>query len=126
FARAAAWPHAPGAPVLFVSGTASIVGHRTVHAGDVVAQTRETIANLVAVLEQAARQGHGPFTLADLNYRVYVRDAADGAALAAIERVLREAAGPDLRALFVHADVCRDDLLVEIEAGAGHATEWLS
>ncbi|KWF69649.1 hypothetical protein [Burkholderia pseudomultivorans] len=126
FARAAAWPPAPGAPVLFVSGTASIVGHCTVHAGDVVAQTRETIANLVAVLEQAARQGHGPFTLADLNYRVYVRDAADGAALAAIERVLREAAGPDLRALFVHADVCRDDLLVEIEAGAGHATEWLS
>ncbi|KWF26198.1 endoribonuclease L-PSP [Burkholderia pseudomultivorans] len=126
FARAAAWPDAPDAPVLFVSGTASIVGHRTVHAGDVVAQTRETIANLVAVLEQAARQGHGRFTLADLNYRVYVRDAGDGAALAAIERVLRDAAGPDAHALFVHADVCRDDLLVEIEAGAGYATEWLS
>nr|WP_241022257.1 endoribonuclease L-PSP [Burkholderia sp. Ac-20353] len=126
FARAAAWTDAAATPVLFVSGTASIVGHRTVHHGDVVAQTRETIANLAAVLEQAARQGHGPFSLADLNYRVYVRDAGDAAALAAIDRVLRDAAGPDVRPLYVHADVCRDDLLVEIEASAGHAVEWLS
>ncbi|MDR8069822.1 chorismate transformation enzyme, FkbO/Hyg5 family [Burkholderia cenocepacia] len=126
FARAAAWADGDATPVLFVSGTASIVGHRTVHRGDVVAQTRETVANLAAVLEQAARQGHGPFSLADLGYRVYVRDAGDPAALAAIGRVLREAAGPHVRPLFVHADVCRDDLLVEIEASAGHAMEWLS
>ncbi|AZQ52277.1 endoribonuclease L-PSP [Burkholderia cenocepacia] len=126
FARAAAWTHGHATPVLFVSGTASIVGHRTVHRGDVVAQTRETVANLAAVLEQAARQGHGPFSLADLSYRVYVRDAGDTAALAAMGRVLRDAAGPHVRPLFVHADVCRDDLLVEIEASAGHAMEWLS
>ncbi len=126
FARAAAWRGGDAAPLLFVSGTASIVGHRTVHRGDVVAQTRETIANLAAVLEQAARQGHGPFALADLSYRVYVRDAGDAAALAAIERVLRDATGPDVRPLFVHADVCRDDLLVEIEASAGHPLEHLS
>ncbi|WP_176050341.1 endoribonuclease L-PSP [Burkholderia sp. BCC1644] len=126
FARAAAWADDDAAPVLFVSGTASIVGHHTVHHGDVVAQTRETVANLAAVLEQAARQGHGPFSLADLSYRVYVRDAGDAAALAAIGCVLRDAAGPHVRPLFVHADVCRDDLLVEIEASAGHAMEWLS
>ena len=78
------------------------------------------------MLEQAARQGHGPFSLADLSYRVYVRDAGDAAALAAIERVLREAAGPGVRPLVVHADVCRDDLLVEIEASAGHEEAWLS
>ncbi|WP_175996689.1 chorismate transformation enzyme, FkbO/Hyg5 family [Burkholderia stabilis] len=126
FARAAAWTDGEAEPVLFVSGTASIVGHRTVHPDDVVAQTRETVANLAAVLEQAARQGHGPYSLADLSYRVYVRDADDGAALAAIGRVLRDAAGPGVRPLFVHADVCRDDLLVEIEASAGHAVERLS
>ncbi|CAD9220857.1 Pteridine-dependent dioxygenase [Burkholderia cenocepacia] len=126
FARAAAWADGEATPVLFVSGTASIVGHRTEHRGDVIAQTCETVANLAAVLEQAARQGHGPFSLADLGYRVYVRDAGDTAALAAIGRVLREAAGPHVRPLFVHADVCRDDLLVEIEASAGHAMEWLS
>ncbi|WP_104011896.1 chorismate transformation enzyme, FkbO/Hyg5 family [Burkholderia anthinoferrum] len=125
FARAAAWADGDAAPVLFVSGTASIVGHRTVHRGDVVAQTRETVANLAAVLEQAARQGHGPYSLADLGYRVYVRDANDTAALAEIDRVLRDAAGSHVRPLFVHAHVCRDDLLVEIEASAGHAMEWL-
>ncbi|MGU7781478.1 chorismate transformation enzyme, FkbO/Hyg5 family [Burkholderia sp. PU8-34] len=126
FARAAAWTGAAAAPVLFVSGTASIVGHRTVHHGDVVAQTRETIANLAAVLEQAAQQGHGPFALADLTYRVYVRAPADAAALAAIDRALRDAAGPDVRPLYVQADVCRADLLVEIEASTGHAVERLS
>ncbi|MFH5253229.1 endoribonuclease L-PSP [Burkholderia semiarida] len=125
FARAAAWADGDAAPVLFVSGTASIVGHRTVHRGDVVAQTRETVANLAAVLEQAARQGHGPYSLADLGYRVYVRDANDTAALTEIDRVLRDAAGSHVRPLFVHAHVCRDDLLVEIEASAGHAMEWL-
>ena len=41
--------------MLFVSGTASIVGHETQHRGDVVAQTRETLANLSSVLaEQCA------------------------------------------------------------------------
>ncbi len=123
FARAAAWSGAPGAelaPVLFISGTASIVGHRTVHPGDVLAQTRETLANLAAVLDQAARQGHGPFALVDLAFKVYVRDGADTAALAAIDKLLREAAGPHVQPLYLHADVCRSDLLIEIEASAGH------
>ena len=124
FARAAAWSAATrtsSAPVLFISGTASIVGHRTVHHGDVLAQTRETLANLAAVLDEAARQGHGAFTLADLTFKVYVRDGADTAMLAAIDRLLREAAGSHVRPLYLHADVCRSDLLIEIEASAGHA-----
>ena len=36
---------------LFISGTASIVGHETVHVGDVTAQTRETLANIEALVE---------------------------------------------------------------------------
>jgi chorismate lyase / 3-hydroxybenzoate synthase len=124
FARAAAWQRVSGAgpaPVLFISGTASIVGHRTVHHGDVLAQTRETLANLAAVLDQAARQGHGPFALADLTLKVYLRDASDAATLAAVDRMLRDAAGPRANPLYLHADVCRADLLIEIEASAGHA-----
>ncbi|MGT2490853.1 chorismate transformation enzyme, FkbO/Hyg5 family [Cupriavidus basilensis] len=75
FARAGVWRAGThdecAAPVLFVSGTASIVGHRTVHAGDVAAQTRESIANVAAVLEQAARDGHAEIGLSELAYRVY-------------------------------------------------------
>ena len=40
---------------LFVSGTASIVGHETIHQGDVAAQTRETMANINALLDEANR-----------------------------------------------------------------------
>ena len=38
--------------LLFISGTASIVGHRSLHPGDVVAQCRESVANVAAVLAE--------------------------------------------------------------------------
>ncbi len=54
FSRACVWGE-PGSARLFVSGTASIVGHETIHRGDVVAQTRETMVNIGALLEEANR-----------------------------------------------------------------------
>lgn len=104
--------------VLFVSGTASIVGHETLHPADVVAQTRETLANIAAVLEQANQQASQPgFNLAGLYYKVYVRHAAD---LVPIRTELERAVGAVPHAIYLQADVCRQDLLVEIEATAGH------
>ena len=41
----------PQSLTLFVSGTASIVGHRSLHIGDTAAQTRETLTNIEALLE---------------------------------------------------------------------------
>jgi chorismate lyase / 3-hydroxybenzoate synthase len=128
FARAAAWHDArwPGAaPMLFVSGTASIVGHETVHRGDVTAQLRETLVNIDTVLGEAARKGHGHFALRDLIYRVYVRDPHDAAMLAAIDRTLHEQCGSPVRVLYLHADICRADLLLEVEASAGHGAQVL-
>ncbi|HUW29359.1 MAG TPA: Rid family hydrolase [Sulfuriferula sp.] len=104
--------------VLFVSGTASIVGHATLHPADVVAQTRETMANIEAVLAQANRLVSQPkFDLASLHYKVYVRHAAD---LAQIRNELERIVGTVPHAIYLQADVCRQDLLVEIEATAGH------
>lgn len=126
FARAAAWrgrDHRSTASALFVSGTASIVGHETVHRGDVMAQLRETLANIDAVLDAAARENQDTATLADLTFKVYVRDAADAQALAAVDETLRARCGGSLRALYLHADVCRADLLLEIEASGGHHVE---
>lgn len=124
FARAGVWrcgkEGGRAATVLFVSGTASIVGHRTVHAGDVAAQTRESMANIAAVLEQAARDGHARLGLTDLVYRVYVRDPQDAGTLASVRAELERAAGRSVPAAYVQADICRGDLLVEIEASAGH------
>ena len=74
----------PGQEVLFVSGTASIVGHRTVHAGDVAAQCRETVANIAAVVAEANRiRRSSPFALGELVYRVYLRHAGDFPAIRA-------------------------------------------
>lgn len=107
-----------GDQVLFVSGTASIVGHQTLHLGDVVAQTRETVANIAAVLEEAKRVVPDTrFTLNDLCYKVYVRHEKD---VAVIHAELRRSLGAAARLLFLRADICREELLVEIEATASH------
>lgn len=103
--------------VLFVSGTASIVGHTTLHPTDVVAQTRETMANIKAVLAEANRLASQPsFDLASLYYKVYVRHPAD---LAPIRFELERIVGASPNAIYLQADVCRQDLLLEIEATAG-------
>ena len=110
--------------VLFVSGTASIVGHATLHPADVVAQTRETMANIEAVLAQANHQASQPkFDLASLYYKVYVRNSAD---LTQIRNELERIVGTAPHAIYLQADVCRQDLLVEIEATAGHPFVCLS
>jgi chorismate lyase / 3-hydroxybenzoate synthase len=113
FARAAL-VHPPGQEWLFISGTASIVGHETVHPGDAAAQCRETVDNLEAVIAQAnaCRRASQSFGLDRLGLRAYIRHAGD---LAAVRQVLDERC-PDASLLCVQADVCREDLLVEIEA----------
>jgi enamine deaminase RidA (YjgF/YER057c/UK114 family) len=100
--------------MLFISGTASIVGHRSLHPGDVVAQTGETLANLTAVVAEANRiAGTTSYDLQQLLYKVYVRRSEDQAAVAA---VLHDTVRPTKPVLYLRADVCRADLLVEIEA----------
>ncbi|HUA24422.1 MAG TPA: hypothetical protein VMA54_09925 [Steroidobacteraceae bacterium] len=102
---------------LFVSGTASIVGHRTLHAGDPAAQTRETLANIEALLEEAARRsGNRALRLETLAFKVYVRDPTD---LPVIRAELESAVGRDASLLYLKADICRQDLAVEIEAVGG-------
>jgi chorismate lyase / 3-hydroxybenzoate synthase len=104
----------PGSLTLFVSGTASIVGHRSIHVGDTAAQTRETLANIEALLEEANRVERGArFTLGSLALKVYVRRPAD---LPAIRGQLAAALGPEQPVIYLQADICRQDLLVEIEA----------
>ena len=110
--------------VLFVSGTASIVGHATLHPANVVAQTRETMTNIKAVLAEANRLASQPrFDLGSLYYKVYVRHPAD---LAQIRAELAHCVGDALKAVYLQADVCRQDLLLEIEATAAHPLVFMS
>jgi enamine deaminase RidA (YjgF/YER057c/UK114 family) len=99
---------------LFVSGTASIVGHRSLHIGDSAGQTRETLTNIEALLSEANRVARGAhFDLAGLAYKVYVRRPED---LAVIQGELAATLGSQAQVIYLQADICRQDLLVEIEA----------
>jgi len=99
---------------LFISGTASILGHGTVHVGDVVAQTRESIANIAALAAEANQlSGTNRYDVEALQYKVYLRHAAE---LGEIRHELAQRLPTSCPITYLHADICRRDLLVEIEA----------
>ena len=97
---------------LFVSGTASVVGHRSLHPRDPLAQLDETHRNIAALLERAAelKPTAGPFHTAAL--KMYVRNAEDWPLL--LPRV-QSLFGRDTPLLALAGDICRRDLLLEIE-----------
>lgn len=102
-----------------VSGTASIVNSRTCHVGDIVRQTEQTIKNIERLIDRENFARHGmPGTGATLRdiakLRVWVKRPQDYELCREVcERLL-----PRVPALYLQADVCRPDLLVEIEAVA--------
>ncbi|MDX1584245.1 MAG: hypothetical protein R3338_11665 [Thermoanaerobaculia bacterium] len=98
---------------LFVSGTASIVGHETLHAGNVSEQVEETLRNLDAVIKESFGHDHSlDSPELDPTLRVYIRHAADHE----LVRNRLETIVPAERISCFHAEICRSDLLVEIEA----------
>lgn len=99
---------------LFISGTASVVGHASHHVGLPEEQTRETLQNLRALLAHAESTARRHLTGEQnhAQYKVYVRHAAH---LDAIRAVLREAPLASDRIIFLQGDLCRQELLVEIE-----------
>ena len=112
FSRAACLRQPSGEELLFISGTASIVGHQTLHVGDTLAQVEESVRNIEAVLSSANQRAGAPvWSLSGLKGRVYIRHAADYAVVSAyvLARGMTQFS-------FLQADICRDDLLVEIEA----------
>jgi chorismate lyase/3-hydroxybenzoate synthase len=113
FSRAALSTLAAGQQLL-ISGTASIVGHQTVHAGDAAAQTRESIANISALVAAANEASEsGVYSIDTLQYKVYVRRAED---LESIRHEFASKLTPNEPIVYLQADICRSELLVEIEA----------
>jgi chorismate lyase/3-hydroxybenzoate synthase len=116
FARAAHVRSDDGSRSLFVSGTASIIGHESVHPGDVEMQTRTTLENIAELVSADNLRRHGieaDITIGDLDSaKVYVKHARD---IDTVRRVCESELGPETEVLYAIADVCRDDLLVEVE-----------
>ncbi|MFB7667611.1 FkbO/Hyg5 family chorismatase [Kitasatospora sp. NPDC056138] len=109
---------------LYVSGTASILGHETVHQGDVRRQTQETLDNIAHLISrdnltaQGIEAGHD---LKDLRLiKAYVRHEND---IPAVRAVCEETLGLGVEVKYLNVAVCRDDLLVEIE-GIVPGQEW--
>jgi chorismate lyase/3-hydroxybenzoate synthase len=99
---------------LFVSGTSSIVGHATLHAGNAAAQAAETVANIRAVIAHAQLEGlDAAGQSARFMLKAYVRRSED---LATVRNCLTRSFGPACTIAYLQADVCRADLLLEVEA----------
>lgn len=99
---------------LFLSGTASIVEHETRHVGDVCAQLTETLRNVNALLGHAAKVTGTDFRekSTDAVLKLYTRHAND---LPLIREQLAQALGEKVSVMFLNADLCRQELLLEVE-----------
>lgn len=103
----------------WVSGTASILNSETVHPGDVEKQTEQTIDNIQRLISPENFAQHGlPGSGAQLTdlakLRVYVKRLED---YEKCREVCQRRFGA-LPTIYALADICRSDLLVEIEGVA--------
>ncbi len=112
FARAML-PPGTGMPLL-LSGTAAIVGHRSLHADSVETQLDETLTNFDSLI--AAARAHRPDLPAGFGpgsrLKVYVRDRAQ---LDHVADLLAQRLDPAVPRIIVHAEVCRGELALEID-----------
>lgn len=130
FARATRFQPPDSEPWLLVGGTASVVGEESVHDTNLDEQLQETLLNLAAVVHAGGAPAgepdlSGDDLVADLmqryrHLRIYYVREEDRARLGdRLERRLGEST--DLE--WVRADLCRPELLVEIEGVADLAPE---
>jgi chorismate lyase/3-hydroxybenzoate synthase len=98
----------PAQDVLAISGTAAIIGHASTHEDDLEAQLDEVLTNLGALLASADMPAgfdtHSPL-------KAYVRRPADAPRV----RELLQRRLPGVPVLLLHGDVCRRELLVELD-----------
>ena len=97
----------------FVSGTAAIRGEQSVDASSVEQQTIRTIENIAHLVskQNLVRYGCSPYELKYAQLQVFIKYAED---YEVVKNVV-EQAFPNLNVLYSIADVCRSELLVEIE-----------
>jgi chorismate lyase/3-hydroxybenzoate synthase len=100
--------------LLMISGTASIVGHATQHAGSVERQMAEIFSNLNSLLTRA--RAHAPALPSRFDgntlIKAYLRNREH---LGYVEGQLRQRLPPGTPVLALLGDVCRADLILELD-----------
>ncbi len=101
-----------------ISGTASILGHQSMHDEDVRAQTREALRNLTALISQGRRlaplssKQRRNFIRSGGVLRVYIKHPED---LKSIKDELSQHPLGRLPTVYLRGDICREELLLEID-----------
>lgn len=100
---------------VYVSGTSSIVGHKTTFAGDYQEQLAETYRNLSALLQHGNEKYGLPITKPSelKQLKVYLKNA--GYLAEAQSYLAQQLASQEPDVIYLRADVCRSNLAVEIE-----------
>ena len=96
-----------------ISGTASVVGHET-HHDNARDQVIESVRNVNSLLAEGQRLlgGQKPSLGSSGVLRVYVRHSDD---LPSIRSALQEIVPDDMPRVYLRGDVCRRDLLTEVD-----------
>jgi enamine deaminase RidA (YjgF/YER057c/UK114 family) len=102
-----------GKKVIFISGTASILGEHTVGIGNPAEQTEITISNIRHLFSEQvlSKITSGKLTPKYGHARVYIKNRKD---YSAIRKTFKTHFG-NLPVVYIIADICRPELLVEIE-----------
>ncbi len=105
--------------VLFISGTASITGHHTRHEDDVISQTGVCLENIQHLLNTASTEYAFPeTTFSELKQlKIYLKHDQQ---LDAVKTHIEHEMDISAPVIYLQGDMCRSDLLVEIEALAIH------
>jgi len=99
---------------LYISGTASILGHESRHVGDAAGQLEETLTNIRALIDSATTEEGVAFAgLASLiHLKIYIRRPEDSAL---IRKRLEALLPSTTQCLYLEAEICRPELLLELE-----------
>jgi chorismate lyase/3-hydroxybenzoate synthase len=109
-----------GSRQFLISGTASVLGHQTHHENQVANQLSESLRNVRSLLGEGRRLMGDSHARLDREgaLKVYIRDAED---FEVIRETLEAEAPAEIPRIYLQGDICRENLLTEIDGIVGCA-----
>jgi chorismate lyase/3-hydroxybenzoate synthase len=103
-----------GSQQFLISGTASVVGHQTHHENQVANQLSESLRNVRSLLEEGHRLTGDSHARLDNQgmLKVYIRNRDD---FDLIRQTLEAEAPAEIPRIYLEGDICRENLLTEID-----------